>query len=114
MGCPAASSTPVSAVMSNYAEALATGIESHKSEIIARWLDQVRADVERSGRKVEVTDLRNAIGDYLSRLADSLRGNRSAEVGGTVAWKDVAREHALTRVRLGFDIDELAHEFIVL
>src|SRR5204862_6285799 len=30
------------------------------------------------------------------------------------AWARVARDHGITRVRIGFDISQLVHEFIVL
>jgi signal transduction histidine kinase len=94
--------------------ALAAAIERHQSEIINRWLDQVRKDVEKAGHKVSPSELRDGIGDYLNNLADGLRNSESPEIGGTDAWKRVATEHALTRVRLGFDIDQLVHEFVIL
>jgi len=94
--------------------ALAAALDRHQSEIINRWLDRVREDTEKAGRKVSPSELRDGIGDYLSNLADGLRNSESAEIGGTDAWKRVAREHALTRVRLGFDIDQLVHEFVTL
>ena len=83
-------------------------------EIINGWLDRVREDTERAGHNVNPSDLRDGIGDYLKNLADALRNSESAEIGGTDAWKRVAKEHALTRVRLGFDIDQLVHEFVIL
>jgi signal transduction histidine kinase len=94
--------------------ALAAALDRHQSEIINRWLDRVRIDTEKAGHTVNPSDLRDGIGDYLKNLADALRNSESAEMGGTDAWKRVAREHALTRVRLGFDIDQLVHEFVTL
>jgi signal transduction histidine kinase len=93
---------------------LAVAIERHQPEIINRWLDRVRDDTEKAGHDVNPSELRDGIGDYLKNLADALRNSESAEMGGTDAWKRVAREHALTRVRLGFDIDQLVHEFVTL
>jgi signal transduction histidine kinase len=62
-----------------------------------------------------MTDLRNAIGDYLRALAESLQqAGENVEANGIAAWTRIAREHALTRVQLGFDVNQLIHEFIVL
>jgi signal transduction histidine kinase len=94
--------------------AVAAAIERQRSEIIAGWLKQVSADVQRAGKVVEETELRDGVGDYLSGLAQALAEDDAADRRGREAWKHVAREHALTRVRLGFDIDELVREFIVL
>jgi hypothetical protein len=82
-------------------KALAAAIERHQSEIINKWLARVREDAEKAGHEVSLSELRDGIGDYLSSLADALRNSESAEIGGTDAWKRVAKEHALTRVRLG-------------
>jgi signal transduction histidine kinase len=89
-------------------------IRERSSEIEARWLEQVHADVQRTGPRVSLTDLRDAIGDYLERLAQALCGEASVEPGAEAAWRDVASHHALTRVQLGFDVYQLVHEFIVL
>jgi len=94
--------------------ALAGAIERHQAEIVSRWLERVREETEKAGHTVNASELRDGIGDYLSNLADALRNSESAEIGGTDAWKRVAKEHALTRVRLGFDIDQLVHEFVIL
>jgi signal transduction histidine kinase len=96
------------------ARACASVIESARTEIVARWMARVKSDVERAGQDVHPTQLRDAIDDYLMRLAEALRDDAPASVSGSAAWKEVAREHALTRVRIGFDIDQLVHEFIVL
>jgi signal transduction histidine kinase len=92
--------------------ALADVIERRGSEILERWL----ARVEKEMRDPELTrtELRDAMPSYLGRLALALRTADSVEIGGASAWAEVATEHALTRVRLGFDIDELVHEFVVL
>jgi signal transduction histidine kinase len=82
-------------------------------EIEANWLERVQKDVVRT--HVSLTALRNGMGDYLRGLAESLQeptGN--TEDKGAQAWVSVAREHAITRVQLGFDISQLVHEFIVL
>jgi signal transduction histidine kinase len=96
------------------ARACASVIESARTEIVARWLERVKSDVKRAGQDVHPTQLRDAIDDYLQRLAEALRDDDPADARGDAAWKQVAREHALTRVRIGFDIDQLVHEFIVL
>lgn len=90
---------------------LADLIDTCKDEIAARWVDRVGAELEPG---VGVTQLRDAMPDYLARLALALRSTDPLSRSGSAVWQDVAREHALTRVRLGFDIDQLVREFIVL
>jgi signal transduction histidine kinase len=94
--------------------ALAETIERRLRDIERRWIEKVEGATGDRRRGVTVTDLRDAIAEYLLRLSQALRGEQSIETSGTAAWSDVAREHALTRVRLGFDIDQLVHEFISL
>jgi signal transduction histidine kinase len=93
---------------------LAEAIERHLQDIEGRWLERVEQEITRASRPVPATDLRDAISEYLKRLAQALRGGESIESGGASAWADVAREHALTRVRLGFDVEQLVREFILL
>lgn len=90
-------------------------IRTKQSDIEQRWLHRVQTDVA-SQADVELTHLRNGIPDYLSSLAGILSGGGAGDTKaeGAAIWSDVAREHGITRVRLGFDIDELIHEFIVL
>src|SRR4051812_48858250 len=95
--------------------ALADMIERRIVEIELRWLELVRVGIESGNNSVTQTDLRNAIADYLNRLAEALRQESiSNEVRGATVWAEVAREHAITRVRLGFDIDQLVYEFVLL
>jgi hypothetical protein len=91
---------------------LATVIENRAHEIVDRWLQQVRADA--ASASVPLTELQDGIADYLTRLAQLLRSDRALENGGTSAWNDIAREHAITRVRLGFDVTQLFHELVTL
>ena len=96
-------------------QALAAMIEHRQAEIERRWLDLVRASIPGDKSKLTSTEIHDAMGDYLIKLAESLRQeNQPNESRGGTVWADVAREHALTRVRLGFDIDQLVREFIVL
>lgn len=92
--------------------ALADAILRHRDEIDRQWLDQISQALGR--RDVTPTELRNSMPRYLERLAEGLRSADTAQAGGTSSWESVAREHADTRVRLGFDIDQLVEEFIVL
>jgi len=93
---------------------LAALIDHRRSDIEQRWLELVQAEVARN-IEISPTDLRNAMGDYLRLLAESLRRERSSnESVDSEAWVVVAKEHALTRVRIGFDIEQLVHEFILL
>jgi signal transduction histidine kinase len=94
-------------------EALARAIERRRHDIEQRWVHNVQREVA-SRRDISATELRDAIGDYLVHLSQALRSEGSIEAGGATAWADVAREHALTRVRLGFDVEQLVREFILL
>lgn len=92
-------------------------IEQHRIEIEHRWLEWVQVDLAfQNQKKVTPSELRDSIGDYLLRIADALRmpSSSSNEQRGSDAWFEVTKEHAVTRVRLGFDIDQLVHEFILL
>jgi signal transduction histidine kinase len=87
-------------------------IEDRAVEIEERWFQRACADlVGREG--VSLTCLRDAMPDYLALLAKSLRGNSEPKRRGS-SWADVAREHGVTRVRVGFDIRQLIREFVAL
>src|SRR5579871_12060 len=89
-------------------------IEAHREEIERRWLERVRCDVAKSPG-VELTELRNAMPLYIAELTNVLlNGAESLDHRAGSAWSTVAREHGITRVRIGFDISQLVHEFIVL
>jgi hypothetical protein len=94
-----------------YRAALADLIDQRRDAIVARWMQRIGPVLP---RPLAATQLRDAMPDYLARLSDALRLEGQLEQQGTTVWEDVARVHALTRVRLGFDIDELVHEFVVL
>jgi signal transduction histidine kinase len=91
------------------AATLAEVIERRSDDIQARWLTRVRADARAA--EVALTDLKDGIARYLERIVASLRASGN---GGKHAWHDVASEHALTRIRIGFDIEQLMHELVVL
>jgi len=90
-------------------------IDEARPEIERRWLEHVRKDVSEA-KGVELTQLRDGIPDYLVAMVKLLEAADFDLLGGhaTSAWADVAREHGITRVRIGFDISQLVHEFIVL
>jgi len=93
-------------------------IEQNRSEIERRWLDGVQTNVKRPPG-VELTHLRDGLPDYLNALAALLKdehgvGPSGVKAGAEPAWSKVAREHGITRVRIGFDIEQLVQEFIVL
>jgi len=91
--------------------ALAMAIDSRRHKIEQRWLESVQADMRVS--HVEPTDLRHGIQRYLALVVVALRsedpGHRALHV-----WREVAHEHALTRVRLGFDVEQLVRELTLL
>src|SRR6266496_2924396 len=90
-------------------------IEAAAPEIERRWLEQVQRDVAEA-QGVELTQLRDGIPDYLSAMVRLLKAGDLGLLAGHAgsAWADVAREHGITRVRIGFDISQLIHEFVVL
>jgi signal transduction histidine kinase len=93
--------------------ALGRAIRAHQSEIESRWLDRVLKDL--AGRAdVQPTHLRNGMPDYLEALADLLSNPHPSRQDGTARWETVARDHGITRVRIGFDIDQLVREFMIL
>src|SRR5439155_20169312 len=83
-----------------------------RDDVEHRWLDQVKADL--GAREVSPSELRDSMPEYLDRLAEALRRDEPAELSGTAAWGALAREHALTRVKLGFDVDQLVRAFVIL
>jgi signal transduction histidine kinase len=91
---------------------VAAALERRAADVIERWTERVTRDA--AVQHVDVTELRAGIREYLRRLVEVLRGNEPLEVIGAIAWRDVARAHALTRVRLGFDISQLVHELVLL
>jgi signal transduction histidine kinase len=108
---------------------LADALDAHRDEIVRRWLARVMHELRSSAahaklsstRAPYLSDLRNAIPDYLANLARALRrGGGPNDAGSAMrasaseAWADLAREHALTRVKLGFAVEQLVGEFIVL
>ena len=97
-------------------ERLSQIIEHQRDEIEGRWLEQVQRDlVVKPG--VELTQLRDGMADYLVALSNALRTEATGEsLGerGESAWSKVAKDHGITRVRIGFDIGQLVHEFVVL
>ncbi len=90
-------------------------IEGELPEIERRWLERVQRDVSRA-QGVELTQLRDGIPDYLAAMVALLKAADLDVRNGRAksAWVGVAREHGITRVRIGFDISQLVHEFIVL
>jgi signal transduction histidine kinase len=96
------------------ARRLGQAIEERKSEIERRWLERVQQGVVQTPG-VELTQLRDGMPHYLAALARLLRGEEGpADRHAGHAWEQVAREHGVTRVRIGFDIGQLVREFIVL
>jgi signal transduction histidine kinase len=96
-------------------EGMAQAIERRRDDIIQRWLARVSVEVGASG--IPPTELRNALPDYLIALRDELRRDGepfTLDQSGTAAWRRLTREHAITRVRLGFDIGQLVREFVTL
>jgi signal transduction histidine kinase len=96
------------------AQRLSQVIARERSTIERQWLDQVQRDVVTTPG-VELTQLRDGMPDYLDALVKVLAAGQNAlDRTARSAWQDVAGEHGITRVRIGFDIGQLVREFIVL
>ncbi|MBX3261030.1 MAG: sensor histidine kinase [Labilithrix sp.] len=98
--------------------ALGRVIERQRVDIERRWLERLEREIARAP-EVALTHLRDGLPAYLEALAQLLLSNRTARQlsdgsGAEAAWADIAREHGITRVRIGFDITQLIHEFVVL
>jgi len=71
----------------------------------------VHADLRVS--HVEPTDLKYEIQQYLALVVVALRSEDPGHLALHV-WREVAHEHALTRVRLGFDVEQIVRELTLL
>jgi signal transduction histidine kinase len=93
---------------------LADLLTENRHEVERRWLQRVATEFDRHG--VSETELRDSIPDYLVSLAEQLRREEQQTMmaRGTEGWAPVAKQHALTRIQLGFDIDEVLQEFMLL
>ncbi len=102
--------------ISNHVERsdLAALLTELSDKIARRWTEKVSAELSR--HRLSDTELRDSIPDYLVALSEALRVEDAQTLAdrGTEAWAGIARKHALTRVRLGFDIDEVLQEFMIL
>lgn len=97
------------------AQRLGRLIEREKAEIERRWLEHVQRDVLQA-QGVSLTQLRDGIPDYLTAMVKLLLAADLdlLDEHARSSWATVAREHGITRVRIGFDVSQLVHEFIVL
>jgi signal transduction histidine kinase len=95
---------------------LAELIDRERVEIERRWLERVQTDLLAGRPGIEPTHLRDGLPDYLAALAQLLSSGQRQNLTTTAepAWAKVAREHGITRVRIGFDLNQLIHEFIIL
>lgn len=91
-------------------------IDRERVEIERRWLERVQRDLLAGRPGIEPTHLRDGLPHYLAALAKLLSsdGRENLSVAAEPAWATVAREHGITRVRIGFNLSQLIHEFIIL
>ena len=90
-------------------------IERNQQEIERRWLRRVERDIV-AAPGIEPTQLRDGLPDYLSALVRLFSRTEANNLDLTAepSWSKVASEHGITRVRIGFNINQLIHEFIIL
>jgi signal transduction histidine kinase len=97
------------------AQRLGRVIGQNQAEIERRWLERVEGGIAlKTG--VEPTHLRDGLPDYLTALVKlfSRPNVEHLDLAAEPSWSRVAREHGITRVRIGFNITQLIQEFIVL
>ena len=90
-------------------------IERNQQEIERRWLRRVEEDIA-AGSAIQPTQLRDGLPDYLNALVKlfSRTEAKNLDLAAEPSWSKVASEHGITRVRIGFNINQLIHEFIIL
>jgi signal transduction histidine kinase len=89
---------------------LADRMRESGREIERRWLERVTAEARERHQELPPTELQKALPDYLEGLASALRGDGALGASSADAWREVARKHALTPVRGGFDLAQLVRE----
>jgi signal transduction histidine kinase len=98
------------------AERLGEVIHRRRAEIERTWLERVRRELAHTPGVSPVL-LRDGLPDYLVALADIMRAaprEVPLGVGAAAAWEKVTRQHGITRVRIGFDLEQLIGEFAIL
>lgn len=93
-------------------DSVASVIQRRSGDIAQRWARQVARDF--GGPPEHPALLQEALPHYLRRLSDALRRADWSEDGDAAAWLDLARRHAITHVRLGFDVEQLVRELNLL
>src|ERR1041385_151888 len=91
---------------------LASAIERRRQAIQERWLERVRTELNVSPSSA--TGIHSVIERYLLIIADALRGGNGRERNRVQYIEDSAREHALARIRTGFDVEHVVHELSLL
>src|SRR5438067_12225273 len=88
-------------------DSLAAVIADNRREIVARWAGRVQSALSDGAVRSE---LAKAIDEYVGFLVDALRRRYPLpEVEHRTV--ELARRHALTLVREGFDVRQLVREF---
>jgi signal transduction histidine kinase len=83
-------------------------------EIEKRWLERMAIALE-AKPGVHLSELRSGVRDYLTGLSQLLSAPADQLLDrGAASWARLAREHGITCVRIGFDIDQLIRELIAL
>jgi signal transduction histidine kinase len=95
-------------------EQLAGLLMHYGLEVEQRWLASITPHLKHHG--LPEPELRDSVPDYIQALAAALRreGPVSMEERGGEEWAHIARQHAVIRVRHGFDVGEVLREFMVL
>jgi signal transduction histidine kinase len=91
--------------------ALADAIDAHRDEIVASWLDRVKATVDPAG--AATTELRNGLPGLLTELVRLLRGANGG-ASPTQRAAELAADHGTQRFHAGFHIGAVVREYGIL
>jgi two-component system, OmpR family, phosphate regulon sensor histidine kinase PhoR len=92
--------------------AMAEVLQRRREEIVRRWLECLERELGPCG--LDQSQLRDAIPDYLVKIAEMLQAGASPQTDGGEMWAGIAQAHGVARVEQGFDIRDLMREFVLL
>ncbi|HET7752540.1 MAG TPA: ATP-binding protein [Anaeromyxobacteraceae bacterium] len=102
---------PVKASESSLLPSLETLLRDHRDDIVRRWIDRVRRDVDEHLPRPEMVD---HLPEILDRIEDAVRTHGAPDPAGERAARRSAARHGAQRAQLGLDVRDLLAEYTVL